>query len=386
MSISVLIAFLTLVVWLYLLCARGGYWWSRCGEAVAMPQGAWPDICVIVPARNEADILPVTLPSLLANDYPGQLHVVLVDDRSEDATASVAKSIAQQNNVQERLTVLGSRALPTGWKGKVWAMQTGLEHISTLPQKPCYVLFTDADIAYESGALTQLVKRAQSGGYTLTSLMVKLRCKSLAERFLIPAFVYFFQMLYPFSWVNDAKRTMAAAAGGCMLVRYDSLIMAGGMHPIRSALIDDCALGRQMKRQGAIHLSLTQHVHSMRPYPYLSDIRSMVSRSAYDQLGYSPLNLAVSVLGMLLTYAAPVLLALLTSGMPQYLGLLAWLCMALSFVPSARLYARSPLMGLALPAITMMYMAFMCNSAIQYWRGRGGVWKGRVQATSMQST
>jgi hopene-associated glycosyltransferase HpnB len=214
----------------------------------------------------------------------------------------------------------------------------------------------------------------------LTSLMARLRCESAAEKALIPAFVFFFQMLYPFAWVNRSDRTTAAAAGGCMLVKPHALRAAGGIAAIRGALIDDCALGRAMKGQGPIWLGLTDRVISIRPYPRFDDIRHMVARSAYAQLGYSPLLLAGTVLGMVLTYLAAPLLALLASGLPQLIGLGVWLMMAISFQPILRFYRLSPLWGVALPAIALVYMAFTLDSAYQHVRGRGGLWKGRVQA------
>jgi hopene-associated glycosyltransferase HpnB len=210
--------------------------------------------------------------------------------------------------------------------------------------------------------------------------MVKLRCESIAERMLIPAFVFFFQMLYPFFWVNRRDNATAAAAGGCMLVRPDALERAGGIEAIRDALIDDCALGARMNAQGPVWLGLTDRVHSIRPYPEFDDIRRMVVRSAYAQLGYSPLVLAGTASGMIVTYLAAPLLALFGSGFAQEAGILIWVMMALSFQPILRLYRLHPLWGIALPLIAYIYMVFTLESAYQHWRGRGGVWKGRVQA------
>jgi hopene-associated glycosyltransferase HpnB len=278
------------------------------------------------------------------------------------------------------LTVLAGKSLPEGWTGKLWAVSQGLERALAGSDKPDYVLFTDADIAYEPGALARLVARAEAGGYVLTSLMAKLRCESFAERSLVPAFIFFFQMLYPFAWVARRDRATAAAAGGCMLVRPQALSAAGGIEAIRAALIDDCAMGRVLKRQGPVWLGLTQHVRSIRPYPHFEDIRRMVARSAYAQLGYSPLLLLGTVAGMIFTYLAAPLLALFGTGAAQLIGALVWLIMAVSFQPVLRLYGRSPLWGLALPAIALAYMAFTLDSAYQHGRGRGGLWKGRVQA------
>jgi hopene-associated glycosyltransferase HpnB len=228
--------------------------------------------------------------------------------------------------------------------------------------------------------LTRLVVQAQSGGYALTSLMAKLRCESFAERAFVPAFIFFFQMLYPFAWANDPRRSTAAAAGGCMLVREEVLRQAGGIAAIRGALIDDCALGKKLKAHGPIWIGLTERVRSIRAYPVVADIRRMVARTAYAQLDYSPLLLAGTVLGLTITYIAPVALALFATGAAQVLGILAWLAMAVAFQPTLRFYRLSRAWGPALAAIAAIYMAFTIDSAYQHARGRGGMWKGRAQA------
>jgi hopene-associated glycosyltransferase HpnB len=276
------------------------------------------------------------------------------------------------------LTVLSGRALPAGWTGKLWAVRQGVDHAQRAA--PDYLLLTDADIVYAPGTLSWLVGHAQANRSVLTSLMAELRCESFAERALIPAFIFFFQMLYPFAWVNRTDRAIAAAAGGCMLMRREALAAAGGIEAVRGALIDDCALAKKLKGQGPISLQLTHRVRSTRAYPATDDIRRMVSRSAYAQLRYSPLLLAGTIAGLALTYLAPVLLALLASGLPQVLGILAWLLMAVAFQPILRFYGRSPFWGPVLPLIALAYMAFTIDSAYQHARGRGGMWKGRVQA------
>jgi hopene-associated glycosyltransferase HpnB len=278
------------------------------------------------------------------------------------------------------LTILGGEPLPQGWTGKLWAMKQGVAQASSVAEPPRYLLLTDADISYQPNVIRRLVARAEAGSLVLTSLMVKLRCESLAERALIPAFVFFFQMLYPFAWTNRRDSAMAAAAGGCMLVRRDALEAAGGIEAIRSSLIDDCALGHSMKKQGPIWLGLSDSVHSLRPYPGVEDIRRMVSRSAYDQLNYSPLLLAGTVAGMLLTYLLPLLFAIFGTGVAQAIGALTWGLMSLAFLPIIRFYRLSPLWAFALPVIAALYMVFTLDSAVQHWRGRGGLWKGRVQA------
>jgi hopene-associated glycosyltransferase HpnB len=283
-------------------------------------------------------------------------------------------------NAADRLTVLPGNALPAGWTGKLWAQHQGVEFADQKPRPPDYLLLTDADIDYAPDALSNLVARAQAGGFVLTSLMVKLRCRSFAERLFIPAFIFFFQMLYPFAWANDPRRSTAAAAGGCMLVRRETLCAAGGLAAIRDALIDDCALAKLLKSHGPISIALTDRVHSIRAYPEVGEIRRMVSRTAYAQLRYSPLLLAGTVLGLALTYLAPVALALFATGVPQFIGIFVWILMALAFRPTLKFYRLSTLWAPALPAIAAMYMAFTLDSAYQHARGRGGMWKGRAQA------
>jgi hopene-associated glycosyltransferase HpnB len=374
-----IIAAATLGIWLYLLLARGGFWRARERDDANEPAlpAIWPGLVAVIPARDEAANVGEAIGSLLRQNYAGAFSIVLVDDDSCDGTAEAARTAAQAD---DRLTILRGQPLPKGWTGKLWAVQQGVEAATGRSQPPDYLLLTDADIVYSPDALQRLVARAEAGGLVLTSLMVKLRCESFAERVLVPAFVFFFALLYPFAWVNRRDCATAAAAGGCMLVRPDALRRAGGIEGIRGALIDDCALAQALKPHGPIWLGLTQNVRSIRPYPRLGDVRRMVSRSAFAQLRYSPLLLAGTLTGLALTYLAAPLLALFASGMPQAIGALVWLLMALSFQPVLRFYRRSPLWGLALPAIALLYMAFTLDSAYQHVRGRGGSWKGRVQA------
>jgi len=334
-------------------------------------------VAAVVPARNEADCIGRTIASLLAQDYPGPWTVILVDDDSSDGTAEIAHRGADGN---ERLKVVRSRGLPAGWTGKLWAIKQGIDAAAALPQPPVYVLLTDADIVHATDSVSRLVAHAERNALVLTSLMVKLHCESFAERIAIPAFVFFFQMLYPFVWVNRRQSSVAAAAGGCMLVRADILCKAGGMDAIRAALIDDCALAKVLKAHGPIWLGLTERVRSIRRYPAVSDIRRMVVRSAYAQLSYSPLVLGGTVVSMALTYLLPPLLAIFGSGIARVIAVVAWGLMFIAFQPTLRFYRLSPLWGLAMPAIALEYMIFTLDSACQYMRGRGGSWKGRLQA------
>jgi hopene-associated glycosyltransferase HpnB len=276
--------------------------------------------------------------------------------------------------------VVRGRSLPAGWTGKLWAMKQGIDAAAALPQPPAYVLLTDADIVHAPESMSRLVAHAELNALVLTSLMVKLHCESFAERLAIPAFVFFFQMLYPFVWVNRRQNSVAAAAGGCMLVRADILRTAGGIEAIRAALIDDCALAKLLKAHGPIWLGLTERVRSIRRYPGVTDIRRMVVRSAYAQLSYSPLILAGTVAAITLTYLAPPLLAIFGSGIARVIAVAAWGLMFVAFQPTLRFYRVSPLWGLALPAIALEYIIFTLDSARQYVRGQGGSWKGRLQA------
>ena len=376
-----IIASMVLAIWLYLLAGRGGFWLGRQrDDGVGAGSAPWPAVAAVIPARDEAESVGKTIASLLQQNYPGEFRVILVDDQSRDSTAEVARSTAAVLGAADRFTVLPGRAPPTGWTGKLWAQQQGIELAEIAPQSPAYLLLTDADIVYAQDALTPLVVQAQTNGYALISLMAKLRCESLAERMFVPAFIFFFQMLYPFAWANDPRRSTAAAAGGCMLVRCEVLRQAGGMAAIRGALIDDCALAKRLKADAPIWIGLTERVHSIRTYPAVADIRRMVARTAYAQLNYSPLLLAGTVFGLAITYFVPVALALFASGVAQVLGILAWLAMAIAFQPTLRFYRVSPAWGLALPAIAAIYMAFTIDSAYQHARGRGGMWKGRAQA------
>jgi hopene-associated glycosyltransferase HpnB len=340
----------------------------------------WPSIVAIIPARDEADTIALSVGSLLRQDYPGRFSVVVVDDQSTDGTAAVASAAASEAQAADRLQIVAGTGPPPGWTGKLSAMRQGLAEVEAGADQPEFVLFADADITYASHVLSRLAAIARGNNSVLTSLMVKLRCESAAELWLGPAFVFFFQMLYPFAWVNDPRRATAAAAGGCMLVRREALHAAGGLEAVRGALIDDCALGALMKGQGPIWLGLTEDVRSLRAYPFLADFRRMVARSAFAELRYSPLRLVGAVGGMALVYVSPPLLAIFARGPAQAAGALAWAMMALALMPTLRLYRRPLIGAFALPAIAAAYVAFTLDSAHQYWRGRGGYWKGRIQA------
>jgi hopene-associated glycosyltransferase HpnB len=376
---TLFLSFLALAIWLYLIVGRGGFWLSSVRDQGAFaPPNTWPTVAIIIPARDEAEGIAASVGSLLAQDYAGPLRIILVDDGSTDGTAAIATRTATEASREQALEVITGEPLPAGWTGKLWALKQGIDRAQAGGAN--YYLLSDADIVYAPDVLGGLVARAQAGGLVLTSLMVKLRCESLPERALIPAFIFFFQMLFPFAWVNRPDRRIAAAAGGCMLVRIQDLRQAGGIESIRDALIDDCALAARLKTRGPIRLELTERVVSLRPYPSLGEIRRMVARSAYAQLRYSPLLLLGTIAGMALIYVAPPALALFAEGAARGLGILGWLAMALAFQPTLRFYRLSPLWGLALPAIAAIYLLFTLDSAYQHGRGRGGMWKGRAQA------
>jgi len=377
-TIPELIAATAFAIWIYLLCGRGGFWLCRQSDhrtPGVLPH--WPSVTAVIPARNEANCIAESIGSLARQDYPGKFSIVLVDDDSDDDTAAVARKAAADF---QSFDLIQSRGMARGWTGKLWALRQGIEAAGS----PDYLLLTDADIAHTPDSVRSLVARAESGGLVLTSLMAKLRCESLAERSHVPAFVFFFAMLYPFVRVNDPRRATAAAAGGCMLVKTDALKQAGGVESIRSALIDDCSLARRMKAVGPIWLGLTERVRSIRRYDWV-EAKRMIARSAFAQLNYSPWLLAAVTLGLALTFLAAPMLALFGEGVVRLVGMAAWLLMAISFQPMLRFYRLSPLWGLALPAIAFAYMLYTLESAYRYWRGQGGIWKGRVQANASHS-
>jgi hopene-associated glycosyltransferase HpnB len=314
--------------------------------------------------------------SLLEQDYAGALEVIVVDDHSSDGTAEMAREAAASLVAEHRLRIVAARKLPPGWTGKLWAQSEGL---AALRGGIDYVLLTDADIAHDQGSVAELVARAEAGELDLVSLMVRLNNRSVVERALIPAFVFFFAKLYPFSWARDPRRGTAAAAGGCMLVRWRALDRIGGFGRIRGALIDDCALAREIKKSGRIWLGFTQRTHSLRLYPRLGDIWRMVARTAYTQLDYSPALLGATVLGMVVTYLVPPLLVW-ELGLAGWLSFVAWLLMSVAYLPMLRLYGQSPLWAPLLPVIALFYLGATLDSARRHFLGKGGEWKGRVHS------
>lgn len=369
--ISVL-AIATFSIWCWLLVCHGGFWRSApVLQGHKRPSGK-AKIAVVIPARNEAESIRQTLTSLLAQDYPGKLSILLVDDNSTDGTGEIAHSLASADS---RLTILQGKPLAPGWSGKLWAVSQGLQHPDAIQAD--YVLLTDADISHTPSHVSSLVAKAESENLDLVSEMVKLHCETFPERALIPAFIFFFQMLYPFAWANNPKRKLAAAAGGTILVSRSALDRIDGVNRIRHNLIDDVALAREVKRTGKIWLGHSEEATSLRVYKDSDEIWNMIARTAYVQLNHSPLLLLGTCIGMLLIYLAPPLL-LFAHGWKIILGMITWGMMAFSFLPTLHRYRRLPFWSLALPLIGLYYLAATIASAIRHYRGKGGAWKDRV--------
>jgi hopene-associated glycosyltransferase HpnB len=364
-DLSVAIGALALAIWIYLLTARGGFWRMRDESALPRPLAVPPSVIAIIPARNEAALVGRAVESLAS-----QVRVVVVDDASTDATADTARRAGAQ--------VVTARPLPPGWSGKLWAVAEGIRQAAA--DAPEYWLLTDADILHPPDAVIDLITRARSEGYDLVSYMVMLECRTLAEQALIPAFVFFFLMLYPPAWIRRSNRPAAGAAGGCILIRRDALERIGGIERIRHTLIDDCSLAREIKRSGGkVWLGLSARAHSIRSYNTFAEIGRMISRTAFTQLNHSWWLLAGTVAGLALTYLAPPLLTLFAApGAAKGLGALAWLLMSIAYLPAVRFYSRPWFWSMLLPAIALFYTVATIHSAIAWARGRGGQWKGRT--------
>jgi hopene-associated glycosyltransferase HpnB len=378
---------LSLVIWLFLILFWGQFWrvnhQLEANQDKDIDNNTLPTVCVIIPARNEADVIPVSLRSLLLQDYPGKFTIFLVDDQSSDGTANVAQEVAHNLDKTQQLQIVTSTSLPPGWTGKLWAMEQGLQIASTLT--PDYFLLTDADIEHDPSNLRRLVAKAEAQKLDLVSIMVRLRCQSFWEQLLIPAFVFFFQKLYPFSWVNNPKKANAAAAGGCILIHSEALNRIGGLQIIRQALIDDCSLAKAVKStHGKIWLGLSTLTYSLRPYDSLKTIWDMVARSAYTQLNYSPFLLIGSLLGMTLVYLLPPIAIIfglvLGNWIITLISFIGYLLMTFAYFPIIRFYKCSPVFAFSLPIIAFLYTSMTIDSALQHWQGRGGAWKGRVYA------
>ncbi len=363
------------ITWCYLLVAHGRFWmvW-RLGAEVA-PRTQTGLIAVIVPARNEAEVVGKSVSSLLQQSCADSIRIFVVDDNSTDATAAAARDAATSNSRAGTLTVISGQPLPDGWSGKLWALQQGIEQ--AFPLRPQFLLLTDADIQHAPENIATLVAIAEQGDYDLASFMVKLHCRSVAEKLLIPAFVFFFFMLYPPAWIRDPRRKTAGAAGGCILIRPEALARAGGTAAIRGEIIDDCALAAAVKRSGGkVWLGLTADTYSLRAYGSFAEMERTVARTAFNQLRHSTWLLIGALAGLVLTYLLPV--GLLFSGW-WVLGVAAYLMMFVAYLPMVRFYGFSVPWALTLPFAAAFYMWATLQSAVKYWSGRGGEWKGRAQ-------
>ena len=378
MSIFATITGVTLLIWVYLLLAHGSFW--KVGKLIAAGtrNEVAEKIAVIIPARDEAQVIARSVTSLLNQTCSGSIHIFLVDDGSTDDTAQIARRAARQVGKSSALTIIEGWPPPAGWSGKLWALQMGIQRAQDLA--PQFFLFTDADIEHDPASIATLVSIAESGSYDLASYMVKLHCGTFAERLLIPAFVFFFFKIYPPAWVSDPQRQTAGAAGGCILIRPEALQRAGGIEAIRSEIIDDCALAQAVKSHGGrIWLGPTELASSIRPYGTFAGIGRMISRSAFSQLNHSVIMLLLAMLGLIATYLLPPILVFTGKRLPMAFGAAAWLLMIVTYLPMVRFYRLNPLWTPLLPAIAVFYMGATIHSAIKYWSGRGGEWKGRVQ-------
>jgi len=373
---------IVLAIWLHLFFGRGWFWRIRNLDADAFVGKVpieWPRIVVVVPARNEAETIQTAVTNLVRQDYLGEFSVVVVDDHSEDATATLARQAADENRAGDRVKVTSASALPEDWTGKLWALNEGVAGDAAEP--PTYYWFTDADVSHAPDTLRRLVERAEQKTLDLASLMVLLQAKSLPEQALIPAFLYFFLMLYPPKWIADEELSTAGAAGGCILIRRKALERIGGLAPIRGQVIDDCALAKAVKLSGGkVWMGLTRESTSLRAYRTFGEIRDLIARTAFTQLRYSRLILMGTLAGMFLTYVAPVTLLFAHDSTARVLGIVAFLLMTLSFLPTVRFYRLSILWVPLLPLTALFYAYATWLSAVRYWMGKGGQWKGRAQA------
>ena len=371
---------LCVLAWVYLLLLHGQFWqvqrW-KAPKALNSPMSGL--VAAVIPARNEAASVGLAVRSLLNQDCAEDLRVFVVDDNSTDGTAAAARAAAPGARDQSKLTVIAGRPLPSGWTGKLWAVQQGVEQ--ALKLGPQFLLLTDADVDHAPDNISKLVSIAERGQYDLVSFMVMLHCESLAEKLLIPAFVFFFFMLYPPAWIRSERRRTAGAAGGCILIRRRMLEQIGGIGRIRGELIDDCALASAVKQAGGrVWLGLGGDAHSIRVYGTAGEIFRMIARTAFTQLRYSLWLLLGTIAALALTYIVPPAAALAGSGA----GIAAWVLMIVAYLPVLRFYRRSILWAPFLPLLAAFYLAATIHSALAYWRGNGGMWKGRAQAVAQR--
>jgi hopene-associated glycosyltransferase HpnB len=376
------VAAISLAIWLYLLLARGAFWnLRRFDDDLASHEtlSVWPSVVAIVPARNEAPTISAAVASVLNQDYPGEFTLIVVDDHSDDGTAQLAQLAANPTGAGPAPLILSAPPMPPGWTGKLWALNAGVSHAAASARE--FLWFTDADVTHAPDALRRLISRASTGHLDLVSRMVLLQAATLPERFLIPAFLFFFLKLYPPRWIADPRSSVAGAAGGCILLRRAVLDRVGGLVAISREVIDDCALARAVKRTGGrIWMGVTRTGTSLRSYRTLAEVRDMIARTAFTQLRHSIPLLLGTFLGLFLTYLAPIALLFAHYPAPRIVALATWLLMSLVFLPTVRFYRLSSLWAPLLPFIALFYTYATCLSAFRYWLGRGAMWKDRSQA------
>lgn len=381
-ALALILACVSLLIWIVLTFLRGAFWQLLAFDDDISRQDSlprWPRVVTIVPARDEAETIARTMDSLLKQDYAGEMRVVVVDDHSGDGTGALAREAAERGGAGERVLILHGAALESGWTGKLLAMQQGVE--SDAAGEAEFFWFTDADIEHAPDTLRRIVQRAERDNLDLVSLMALSQVNSFPERLLIPPFLYFFLKLYPPSWIASRVRKTAGAAGGCILLRRAALERIGGLAAIRGEVIDDCTMARAVKRTGGgLWMGLTRKSVSLRTYSSFTEIQDLIARTAFTQLGYSGLALAGTLLGMFVTYLLPVIFTFSAQALVWRLGLAAWVLMAITYLPTVRFYRMSPLWAAALPLAAAFYTYATWVSAVRYWLGRGGQWKGRAQA------
>jgi hopene-associated glycosyltransferase HpnB len=379
LTFATLIAAVPLAIWIYLFLAHGNFWHVRVDAIVPEPPDRWPKVIAIVPARNEAETISASIVSLARQDYPGSFSIVVVDDHSDDSTTALARQAAGESGGAHGITILPAAPLSLGWTGKVWALNEGIR--TTPEQEPDFYWFTDADVTHAPDTLRRLVLRAEQESLDLTSLMVMLPVKTVPERFLIPAFLFFFLMLYPPQWIADPNKRTAGAAGGCILLRRSALERIGGLRTICGEVIDDCALARAVKKSGGkIWMGLTRTSVSLRGFDSPAQIRNMIARTAFTQLRHSFMLLLGTLFGLFVTYVLAWILFLTVNEPAVLQAGFAISLMTATYSATVRFYGLSPLWALTLPIAAVFYGYATCVSAVRYWLGRGGQWKGRAQA------
>jgi hopene-associated glycosyltransferase HpnB len=378
----VFVSFLVFIIWVVLFFAWGNFWqiWEFDSDRAQFPAPPrWPSVTAVLPARNEAASIEAVIRALAAQDYAGEFSVIVVDDHSDDGTAQIADRTATETNTASRIHVISAPELTGGWTGKLWALNAGVMESAAAGHD--FFWFTDADVVHTPDTLQRLVSRAAADELDLVSLMVLLRAETFAERLLIPAFLYFFLMLYPPKWIAKRNAKTAGAAGGCVLLRRATFERAGGLAAIRSEVIDDCALARAVKRSGGtVRMGLTRASQSLRSYENFSEIRDVIARTAFTQLRYSAILLAGTIVAMVSIFVLPLALTFSANIRVWPLGLAAWCLMTASFLPTITFYRLRPIWAPLLPLAALFYTYATCLSAVRYWSGRGGQWKGRSQA------